>query len=160
MIFYVFLCFEKRCALISIMCCNLIQAGEIYEISPREKTRSLFKENGLDYLREIVCYLKSCRTCRGSRITVFAESLSGEIYFIERIRSKNVKSFLTINKVVKKVKKFIPGISGSSGIPLKYFDRGRKLACNVSFSSLKIAPYDNEILNDLKHLKLESFSLA
>jgi hypothetical protein len=140
------------------MCCNLIQQGEKFQIAPREKTKRLFSENGLFFFREIVCYLKRCKNCGGSRITVFAESTDGTVYFIERIRSKNVRHFLDSNTVIRVMKNLGQKLSYYKNIPLKYYDKGKMLPCYVNYSSLKIAPYDTDILADLRKKKMSDFN--
>jgi len=136
--------------LISTVCCNLSQKGQKFLIAPREKTKRIFEENGLFFLREIVCYLKKCRNCRGSRVTVFAESMDGEVYFIESVKSKNVESFMLKNKILRELKAVNYSVYGSRRVPLKYFDRGKELPCSVNFSSLRVVPYENDIFADLK----------
>jgi len=143
--------------LISIMCCNLTQPCEKFQIVPRKKTKNIFKERKQFFLREIICYLKKCKNCNGSRITVFAECMDGEIYFIESIKSKNVRDFLLKNKLIRRLKNLGRSVISSKSIPLNYFDRGKEIPCNVNFSGIKIAPYDTDVLADLKKRKYGNF---
>ncbi len=144
---------EKGYTLFSVVCCNLTQTGEKFRIATRKVTEKLFEKGDVFLSREIILYLKKCKNCGGSRITVFAETVNGQIYFIERIKSKNVKDFISKNPPLRKIKKLRLSESGGKGIPLKYFDGGRELPCRVNFSSLRLAPYETDLVLDLKRLK-------
>lgn len=135
------------------MCCNRIQAGDIYEMEPRCKTRIITKSAGLCVVRELICFLKKCQQCGGARITVFAECTDKKIYFIEKIKSKNIADFLKKNHSMKRFKSFNRIKKSFKSIPLYYFDKGKKLPCMVSFSALKIALYNTDVFEDLRKLK-------
>jgi len=138
--------------LITTMCCNRIQAGDIYEMTPRNKTRLIVKTAGLCVVRELICFLKSCQQCGGARITVFAECTDKKIYFIERIKSRNVSDFLRKNQSMKRLKGFGHVNRSFKSIPLYYFDKGKRLPCTVSFSALKVAPYNTDVFGDLRKI--------
>lgn len=133
-----------------IMCCNVVQTAVKCMIAPRKSTVQLCAGKGLKIKEEFIFYLKSCSVCGGSRITVFAVDTLGVSYFITRIKSKNIKSFLENNPVIKVVKgnQFIKRTS--KNLPLCYYDKGKKFKCLVNYSSLKLAPFDSDVLKGLR----------
>lgn len=133
-----------------IMCCNTVQSALKMLIKPRKYTTELMMSNGLDLKNEYIFYLKNCSICGGSRITVFAECNDGTGYFVDRIKSKNVKSFLKNNPPLKGSKTRNTGGKSSGNIPLYYYDKGKKFACKVNYASLKIVPYDTDVLRGLE----------
>jgi hypothetical protein len=141
------------------MCCNRIQQAEKCQIKPRTPTESIMKAHGLTFAGEFIFYLKSCCVCRGSRITVFAEDICGILYFIERIKSRNVHDFLKKNAVIKQFKSKKICLKSAKYIPLRYYDNGKKLKCLVNYSSIKSALYDPDIYADLMLIKENTLSI-